>query len=362
MPTENKASPKERFIELDILRGFAMLTVVASHVTSVAIENLRAGRAHLILSIIHGAYNYAVPVFVLVASLLSAYKADNRPVSVLPYYKKKLIRLVLPYLVWTLIYILFNLAVNKLHFSDLLIGHNWYLWISQGRAYDHLYYLVIICQFHLLFPLLIMLARLVKDKPFWAFIIVFTGHNVFYWLNKLWFADIFPYFQSSFFWYFSVSFLGLYIGLNFNKFRIWLRKNIKWLTVVCVVFAAAFLFCRYLLYENVRYHNYIYFTIRLVFVTSLPVCLIIPAQNHRLERSWVGRSLLWVGRYSLGIYLAHPLLNFYLRKWVKSRNILLLAPTIVAAVIVFTIICGFFTKLLEKFRPTAWLVGATRKQ
>ena len=356
--TQHTPLTKKRYTELDIVRGFAMVTVVTSHVTSVAISNLRAGRAHFLVSMIHSAFNYAVPVFVLVAALLAAYNAADRPVALWPYYKKKLVHLFLPYLAWSVLYVFFNLAVHKLSRADLLSWHNWYRWISQGRAYDHLYYLIVICQFHLLFPLLIKLARLVKDKPVWAMVIFFGSHNIVYWLNKLWLYTAFPYFQSSFFWYFSISFLGLYIGLNYDKFLPWLRKNIKWLTCICLVFAVAYLFCRYLLYKEINYHTYIYFTIRLIFVISLPICLLVPAQGARLSTGWIGRCLLWIGRYSLGIYLAHPLLNYYFRQWVTSRNILVLAPLCAAAVVVLIAVCGFITKLLEKFRLTAWFVGA----
>ena len=358
MPDENLAAPGKRMLELDILRGFAMLVVVCSHTSSVAIENLRAGRAHFLVSMLQSSFNFSVPVFFLVGALLSAYGVAERKLAVWPYYKKKLIRLLLPYLAWTLLYIAFNLLTERINNTALQSADNWVKWITQGRAYDHLYYLIVISQFHLLFPLLIKLARLVRDKPLWVFIIVFGGHNIVYWLNKLWLYEAWPYFQSSFFWHFSIFFLGLYLGLNYEKVCIWVDKHIKLLAVISVVSGAGFLLFRYLLYVDIPYHSYFYYTVRLVYVTFFPLFLLTLARIWRILQGLAGRALLWIGRYSLGIYLAHPMLNHYLRQWVTSRSVIVLFFICAAAVAAYIVICGFLTMFLEKFRPTAWIVGA----
>ena len=353
-------------LELDILRGFAMLVVVSSHVSSISIENLISGRGHFLTSMLHSSFNFSVPIFFIVGAALSARSVAGRKVDIWPYYKKKLIRIILPYLAWTLIYTLFKIAISKTTWDDLLVFNNWFEWISQGRAYDHLYYLIVIGQFHLLFPLLIKLARLVKDKPFWAFVIVIAGHNIVYWLNKFWLADVFPYFASSFFWHFSLFFLGLYLGLNYEKVCLWLKRNLKWALIVCVASAAGFLYMAYLLYYNnysiIPQFNYFYSTIRLVYVTSLPLCLLAAARNPRFIHGPPGRCLLWIGRYSFGIYLAHPILNYFVRSWVTSNDVTILFFVSVLAVVALIIICGFLSKLLELFRPTAWLVGVKARR
>ncbi|MCL2124442.1 MAG: acyltransferase [Oscillospiraceae bacterium] len=372
MPKKTETLQDKRMLELDVLRGFAMLVVVSSHISSVAIGNLRAGRGHFLVSMLQSSFNFSVPVFFLVGALLSAYSASAKNPPIWPYYKKKLLRLVLPYLAWTLFYIAFNLFVHRIGRADLRSFDNWVKWITQGRAYDHLYYLVVIFQFHLLFPLLLKLAKLVRDRPFWAFAIVVGGHHVVYWLNKLWLYKAWPYFSSSFFWHFSIFFLGLYIGLNYKKVCEWLERNLKWLIIVCLVSAAGFLYLRYLLYMKINYHTYFYYTIRLVYVTSLPLCLLAVARRLRdtlkrgirhgqaflFARKWAGRALLWIGRYSLGIYLAHPVLNHYLREWFKTRNVILLGLICAVAVVVYIAVCGVMTMVLERFRLTSWIVGA----
>ena len=354
----NKALSGKRLIEVDILRGFAMLAVVAIHVSNIPMANLVSGRRYFLVYMFNSFINFAVPVFFLISAIMAAYSQADRPAKLWPYYKKKLIRLGLPYLVWTLLYILFGVVTHRLRMPDILSWRNWISWILQGRAYEHLYFLAVICQFHVLFPILFKLARLVKDKPFWAFFIAIGGQHIVYWSNKLWLYKAFPYFQSSFFWYFGTMFLGLYLGLNYEKVCLWLRRNVKWLTISCIVSAIAFLFFRYMLYADIHLHTYPYSFVRLFFVTSLPICLLAPAQNLRLQQGWVGRGLLWVGRYTLGIYLSHPILNFFLRRWVKTVEFLPLFLICFAAVFVYTIVCGYITKLLEKFKLTAWIVGA----
>ena len=358
MPPKNKTISGKRLAEVDILRGFAMLAVVAIHVSNVPLAIYGGGRRYFLVYMFSSFINFAVPMFVLISAMMAARSEAGRPVKPLEYYKKKFLRLGLPYLVWSLLFILFKIAVHRVRMPDILSWRNWIGWILQGRAYEHLYFLAVILQFHILFPLLIKLARLVKDKPFWAFFIAVGGQNIVYWLNKLWIYKRFTYFYSSFFAYFGIVFLGLYIGLNYEKVCAWLRKNAKWLAIFCLLSAAAFLYFRYLLHEHVRFHSYPYSLVRLFFVTSLPLCLLAPAQSARIKDGWAGRGLMWVGNYTLGIYLAHPILNFFLRKWVVTNNIIILFVICAAAVFAFTAICGYLTKLLEKFKLTAWIVGS----
>jgi len=359
MTVEEKTPLTKRLEEIDILRGIAMLAVVSIHVSNIPLAILASGRRYYLVYMFNSFINFAVPMFILISAIMAAYSEANRPLQVITYYKKKLVHIGLPYIVWSLLYILFNIVMHKLRMPDLLSWRNWISWILQGRAYEHLYFLAVILQFHVLFPLLIKLTRLVKDKPFLAFLIAVGGQNIVYWLNKLWIYERFTYFYSSFFGYFGIIFLGLYLGLNYDKVCQWMRKNAKWLAVFCLISAAAFLYYRHLLYEKVNFHSYPYSFIRLFFVASLPLCLLAPAQNLRLKEGRIGRGLQWIGRYTLGIYLAHPVLNFFLRRFVRTDNPLYLLVICAAAVFAFTIICGYITKILEKFELTAWLVGAT---
>ena len=358
MTDEAKTLSGKRFAEIDILRGFAMLAVVSIHVSNIPLANLPAGRRYFLVYMFNSFINFAVPMFILISAMVAAHSEANRPLHVKTYYKKKILRLGLPYLTWSLFYILFNILVHRVGWTDLLSWKNWIEWILQGRAYEHMYFLAVILQFHILYPLLIKLALLVKDKPFWAFFIAIGGQHCVYWLNKLWIYERFTYFYSSVFGYFGIIFLGLYLGLNYKKVNRWLRKNVKWLSIFCLISVIAFLYYRYLLHIKVSFHSYPYSFIRLFFVASLPLCLLAPAQSLRVKEGWIGRGLLWVGRYTLGIYLAHPVLNFFLRRWVKTDNLLYLFLISAAAVFVFTIICGYMTKFLEKFKLTSWLVGA----
>ncbi|MDR0491207.1 MAG: acyltransferase [Oscillospiraceae bacterium] len=355
----NEAIPEKRLIEVDILRGFAMLAVISIHVSNIPLTNLASSRWYLPVYLFNRFLIFAVPVFIIVSAMLAAYTENGRPTQLFPYYKKKLIRILLPYLAWSLFYIAFNLATRGNSLADLLSLKNWVSWILQGRAYIHLYYLAVIIQFFILFPLLIKLARLVKDRPLWAILIIAGGFNIVYWSNKLWLYKLFPYFQSSFFWYFGVIFTGLYVGLNFRKVCVWLQKYIIPLTALCIASAIVFVYLNYLIYKHVRYHTFFYNAVGQIYYISMAFCLLVWSQRIRARQWKVRQGLLWIGRYTMGIYLAHPVLNYFLGRLVKSKNVILLFLICAAAVFAYTVICGYITKYLEKFRPTAWLVGAT---
>ena len=360
-PEPSPCSTGKRLFELDILRGFSMLAVVAIHVSNLPLANLAVGRWRFAFYTFYSLLSFAVPSFIFVSALLAAYNEAEHPVKISSYYKKKLFRLVLPYLAWSLLYIVFNLAVREMEFSEVLSLSNWFYWILQGNAHWHLYFLVIIIQFHLLFPLFLKLARLVKDKPLFALLFVIVGQNIVYWLNKLWLYKSFPYFHSSVLWYFAICFSGVYIGINYDKFCSLLHKYTRWLAALCPVSAAAYAYCHYLLYYRISYHSFSYHFIELIYFLSLSLFLFAPARSCRISHSPAGRWLTWVGIYSMGIYLLHPVINYYLNTRVKTGNPVALMFICIAAVLAYTVVCGFISKFLESFRPTAWLFGVKKE-
>lgn len=93
------------------------------------------------------------------------------------YLKRRLRTVLLPYLTWSLFYLLYS----------ALLGHTWTgfqpanlvktLW--YGLAMYHIYFLVILLWFYLLMPLWRRLLRLMMKCPVHSFAILFTGNLIF---------------------------------------------------------------------------------------------------------------------------------------------------------------------------------------
>jgi len=151
----------KRLQEFDALRVAAALAVIAIHVTAGYID--KSSPAYLW----NHAVRFAVPLFIVISGFLLYHTDHNAPVSSpLTFYRKRLDRILWPFIIWSIVYCLFNAYL--LRWSDPLLflitlGKS-LLW---GTAYYHLYFLPIILQFYLLYP---WLRRWLMKNPRQLFI------------------------------------------------------------------------------------------------------------------------------------------------------------------------------------------------
>lgn len=145
----------QRAGELDWLRALAALTVVAIHVTGSYVSFLSAAYYA------NHVARFAVPLFIIISGFALQYSSGRKTVYPLPFYQRRLDRILWPYLLWTLFYILlvpFLLGQGLPHVSWRDAGRH-LLW---GTGSYHLYFLPIIIQLYLLFPIL---SRWVHKQP-----------------------------------------------------------------------------------------------------------------------------------------------------------------------------------------------------
>lgn len=100
----NIRSRKKNLPEIEILRSIAMLAVIMIHILNIPVNQLITGsssqgnffvaRAMLI---------FAVPCFLFIAMLMLSYGEEKFDVR---FYRKKLMRVGVPYLLWSIFYLL----------------------------------------------------------------------------------------------------------------------------------------------------------------------------------------------------------------------------------------------------------------
>lgn len=141
---------RERLTEFDLLRVFAAFCVIAIHVT--ARYNLQQSELAYVLN---QATRNAVPFFVIMSGFLLYYLDRQRWLGIGAFFRKRFGRVLWPYLLWTLIYYLLSNHYLGVAWSG---WQNWVLQLGQhllhGTGFFHLYFLVIIFQLYLLYPLL----------------------------------------------------------------------------------------------------------------------------------------------------------------------------------------------------------------
>lgn len=189
---------QNRLTGIDFLRILSMFGVILIHVTSTYIYN--ESHYHVLgmnpAFFLNQAARFSVPLFLLLSgfSLGIGQKQESYP----SFLKRRCSRILLPYVVWTLLYELSNCGFDFQAWLSRL-GHP--LWLLQefltGQAAPHLYFIPIIFQFYLLYPLLL---RWVDRRPLqsvtWALSVTLLFQGIYY-LQSL---GLIPGFQNHYLW------------------------------------------------------------------------------------------------------------------------------------------------------------------
>ena len=145
---------KMRRVELDYLRVCSMFAVITIHVTSSFIynESVFAVAQVNLAFFLNQISRFAVPMFIIIsgASLELSHHTDQRYSK---YIFARLIKVLPPYLLWTAIY--FYLSHSHGNTRDTFECLRQVIVSAlTGNAAPHLYFIVVICQLYLLFPIL----------------------------------------------------------------------------------------------------------------------------------------------------------------------------------------------------------------
>lgn len=144
--------------KIDILKGLAILGVIATHVNSNLFNFFADG------TIIKNAIftfdqivRFSVPFFVFLSGLTLGAKYFDQKINFAEFFKRRVLKLLPLYFFWTgIIFLVTHLVSSWSGFSDFFP-----LWqiIFWGKAEYHLYFVPMIFQLYLLFPLFLLLIR-----------------------------------------------------------------------------------------------------------------------------------------------------------------------------------------------------------
>ncbi|MGF9821872.1 acyltransferase [Brevibacillus agri] len=373
---------KERIAELDLIRAFAFLAVVYQHVIGVFIrEKGLSEQAAIVYGMLFHLLKFAVPAFIFITGLVLFYNYYEK-VNYFSFMRKRVTEILVPYGIWSAIY----LAVQTKPLGE----GNAFLWtiakkLVTGTASYHLWFVVMIFQFYLLYPLwqklFRFLHRLVTGRLrllavgavaggvyaglMWfsaRYIPAHPGEFAGGWLE----AYFIKYRDRNSFYYFFYFLLGGVAAVALPAFRDSLRK--RWPLI-----AAAFcLLYAWIGYELFRDSNS--GTINLNVATSLKPSMFLYTVASLLGvyglALWLGKKkAAWthwlglVGKYSYGAYLMHALILTYLMKGLRAIG--LFHTGIIGSLVVFAI-CAAGSFLLSyglgKLPFGALLVGAAEKK
>ncbi|WP_274361346.1 acyltransferase [Paenibacillus thermotolerans] len=318
----NAKRPKLEF--LDLYRAFGIMAVIAIHVTSFPMVQLEKGTwQQAFYQFINNGSNFAVPSFLFLSGLVLFYNYFHRSADrtwIVPFYKKRLMYILVPYLIWSFFYYLMAQVMN----GSGVIGNldMYFQRLLTGKNYTHLYYFIIILQFYVLFPLLLQLSAKAFVKK-WLIPFAVLVQIAFFAANKLFFH--FDQTGILFITYFLHFIAGAYIGIYYEKAFAALKRNTAIITAVFIAGTLLYVYASKMYYQwlpaLLPYKANLNFVIYYVFTVSACLFLLLASQWMYGLRSLksVNRVLQSIGIASFLIFLAHPFVLAVWRQYVTSH-------------------------------------------
>ena len=164
-----KPSPgiRERSLALDLLKIVACVLVVVIHVTAAGVTGYQPGSLLQRLAVgVNSFSQFAVPAFIFASGygLAARFRGQDRVAGLFRFWNRRIETVLLPYLIWSLLYL-----ILQQRFMGICYGVSGMLkLLLTGGAFYHLYFMVILIQFYLVFPLLLTLRRRLSGVRFLA--------------------------------------------------------------------------------------------------------------------------------------------------------------------------------------------------
>ncbi len=144
---------RRRLDQVDAMRPIKQAGVISTHSVlyfAPAAASVGSGAALLLLHVSREGF------FFISACMLTYAYADLRVAGLRRFYGRRCLSVVIPYLCWTVIYFLYLLPTA--HYASLAAALK-HLAAMAYTGYYQLYFLLVIMQFYLVFPLVLMLLR-----------------------------------------------------------------------------------------------------------------------------------------------------------------------------------------------------------
>ena len=366
---------KERLPQLDIYRALAILGVLHVHATSFATVDAIDSRFYYIINFLNIFFKYGTPSFIFLSSFVLFYNYYDRPLTkslIANFYKRRLLYILLPYLLVSIGYFLIRLEQNGLLNSSLDWGAQIPIFLdrlAKGQNYTHLYFVFISLQFYILFPLFLMLFKSSQLLVRWAVPIGFLLQWGFIVWNK--YELHYSTKGSLAISYLAYYLLGAYLAINYDKYKVWLTSawkkqtsGQKRATIALWGGWLALALTHVQLWYNTRLLGAKYDSLWYEFLwnmhTVFSALVLMQAANWLYNSGWkkIIAVLTRIGELSFAIYLVHPLWLAFYRKFNFNLNpvtddyLMWIYGGMVSALIVSALVTQFILRRI----PGAWML------
>ncbi|MCM3718480.1 acyltransferase [Fictibacillus phosphorivorans] len=358
----NTMQKPQQIREIYLVRALAIIGVIMVHSTSGIVAGFNTE------SSLYGVYNFlniffkfGTPTFIFLSSFVLFFNYYHKPLTkerIAGFYKKRLLFIVIPYLIFSILYFALTASVQG-YTSTGEMMNAFLVKFMTGKAYTHLYFVFISIQLYILFPFILMFLKkfpkVTKHTIWIGFVLqwAFVLMNHYYWQYSLK--------GSISFSYMSYYFLGAFMGIHYKqildylivtKEKLFSKNALVWLPLwaIWIAASAGHVGVWYVTRANgAIIDSKIYELLWNVHTfTSALVLMQIAYWLYRNLHEKVLNVMIHLGVVSFGVYLIHPILLLIARKVLVTSDPILyhvaVASFFLFALIGSWIIVGFIMK------------------
>lgn len=272
------------------VRGICIISVILIH-TLYFTDGLAANCINIMIRRI---FNFATALFIFIAGYFTDIK------NVKEFYKKKFLRIMVPLIIWDLIYTTIVIVKNDLNISEIIKR------IVLSNSAGHLYYLYVLMSLFLIAPMLIKYIEQTNNKKIQMMPLIITPiYNLFLTLYQIKVKSPFILYNYWIFGWISYYYLGLILKEK-NQYLHYIKNEYLIISLLFSLVEGFLLYLKFNIYTA---------AISQLTITNSIYCILICALLVKKEKKIKEQNLLSkIGDYSFGMYLSHILILNILKK------------------------------------------------
>ncbi len=351
---KTEAIKLKRVRELDVFKGLAIAAVIMIHTTGRGVTELDVSSSSYFLHLILNRFSqFSVPAFIFASSILLSYIYRNEFCTITAgqlktFYVKRFIRIMPPYMIWTLIYLLAKHTISG-SLSDITLK-SYLRCLCLGTGHFHLYFIVIIIQLYIFMPYLIYCVSRLNLRFNQILPIAAALQIVFYYVHKMVIVKYINRPASLMPWYLVLILLGIWIGINYEEYHKRVKSMIASIPIAAVS-GILYTYAYHLINIGRPVSTLLFNILWYIYVTAASLSLLYISDkmnNPFLEKS---------GQLSFGIYLMHPMILLFMNNAFTTGNVLAFdVYTLLKFVLAYSI-SYVITLVLEKTTVGKYIVG-----
>ncbi|SFB26744.1 Surface polysaccharide O-acyltransferase, integral membrane enzyme [Cohnella sp. OV330] len=359
--------------EINLMRAMAILAVVMIHSTSNALVQLQTSSSFYGLYVfLHEFAVFAVPAFIFISGFVLTYNYVGKPLNggtIATFYRKRIWNAVVPYAIFSLLYFLLKAKfAPAADWAPKFLGQ-----LLTGQAYGHLYFMFVIIQYYVLFPILLLALRSgwVRRHIWWIGIAIQWGY---YYLNREYIVhqtgwpDVLHRTGSLFISYFGAFAVAMWMAIHYERILSWFaaRPAVRRLSVpfAYALWLLSGFYYVYLRYQGLVHKNWadgqVFTYTQFVFniMSAIALFLIANVMMRRPAAFWA-RLLGNIGVCSFGIYFVHPAVLYYYRDIPVPGNGMLFHVYYACEYLAALLVAWGITWTIQRNFRWAWILFGT---